>query len=181
MFTLFEAEGDESGVNLLIPELATTLGAVEAFEETVDVLLAVHLLWLSLRWANVDLVLASTLEVGILHIEVSNLEIELGGERTKGSESLETTSGAIVLHGISSDEASFAHDCTVDSFPLVDPTRREDQLTLAWSEVVHETLLTESLHLQQRGELLFFCFLPESCVWPAHRFRMRSRFLHLGC
>ena len=33
MFTLFEAEGDESGVNLIIPELATTLGAVEAFEE----------------------------------------------------------------------------------------------------------------------------------------------------
>ena len=187
MFTLFEAEGDESGVNLIIPELATTLGAVEAFEETVDVLLAVHLLWLSLRWANVDLVLASTLEVGILHIKVSNLEIELGGERTKGPESLETTSGAvgivrdIALHVTSSDEASFAHDCTVDSFPLVDPTRREDQLTLAWSEVVHENLLTESLHLQQRGELLFFCFLPESCVWPAHRFRMRSQLLHLGC
>ena len=35
MFTLFEAEGDESGVNLIIPELATTLGAVEAFEKTV--------------------------------------------------------------------------------------------------------------------------------------------------
>ena len=129
MFTLFEAEGDESGVNLIIPELATTLSAVEAFEKTVDVLLAVHLLWLSLRWANVDLVLASTLEVGILHIKVSNLEIELGGERTKGPESLEATSGAvgivgdIALHVTSSDEASFAHDCTVDSFPLVDPTR----------------------------------------------------------
>jgi len=83
MFTLFEAEGDESGVNLIIPELATTLGTVEAFEKTVDVLLAVHLLGLSLRWANVDLVLAVTLEVGVLHIEVSNLEIELGGESTK--------------------------------------------------------------------------------------------------
>jgi hypothetical protein len=91
MFTLFEAEGDESGVNLIIPELAATLGAVEAFEKLVDVLLAVHLLWLSLRWTHVDLVLAVTLEV--LHIEVSNLEIELGGESTKGPESLETTSG----------------------------------------------------------------------------------------
>ena len=142
-------------MQLIIPKLTTPFGTVQRLVEPGSKLPAVHILRLSRCWSHVDLVSAVRLKVGVLNVEVRNLERELSSDGTKNSQCLKATGGRVrdirdvLLHVTSGNEASFASNSVVYGLVAIDPASRQKQPSLGWRHVVDEDLLAESVHLEQ--------------------------------
>ena len=166
-------------MQLIILNFTTPFGTVQRLVESVGQLPAVHILRLSRCWSHVDLVSAVRLKVGVLNVEVRDLERELGSDRTKDSQRLKAAGGRVrvirnvLLHVASCNETSFAGNLVV--YGLI-----EKQPSLGWRHLVDEDLLAESVNLEKSRQLLFFSLSPKVCVGSSHGLSVTARLLQLS-